>query len=294
MNEYKIFWRVLAGTSVYILILVLAALTPSAAGLMLIFPTLNGLALLYTNQDRISGTTETMLWMPVVNGALCALFIFLYLMTASTSSRIWLAWALFAAILAAWVAIGKQERIQGGIPSQSQINYAVIATGLGTILFVIASLSVDRSARYALQATNIGWLPGAWQIILTNWYKIVLFATAFATFLAVTERGNLSDKRRGIFAGLPLVPFGGLVSIPGFGGDFSEQIITLKGMGVGIWLGPAVAIWFIFFISRFLGGRKPLQSSTADFWVRCAAVSFGWLCCFVMILAITDALARFA
>jgi len=90
------------------------------------------------------------------------------------------------------------------------------------------------------------------------------------------------------------VPFGGLVSIAGYGGDISERIAALKGMGVGVWLGPAVASWFVFFTSRILGERRPRQSARADFWERLATVVLGWIACGVVIAAITGSVHFFS
>jgi hypothetical protein len=76
MSVWNAGLRVAFGSLVYILILVLAAQIPSAAGMMLTFPALNGLGLLFTEQSEIPDTARSMLWMPVVNGVLCASFIF--------------------------------------------------------------------------------------------------------------------------------------------------------------------------------------------------------------------------
>jgi len=291
MNNLR---RVLLGTFVYAIILVLAAPYSSAAGLMLTFPALNGLALLYAEQENVSGMAKSMLWMPVVNGVLCASYIFLFLALAHIAYANWLALALLAFIAALWLGIVRQKRIRDGIPSERQKTYALVLTFLGAILLIGAFLTIDGSGPTTTTpyATNV--VQDAWRTISINWYKVALFAAAFAAFLVLSERLKLSDAAQGILAGLPLVPFGGLVSIAGYGGDISARIAALKGMGVGVWLGPAVAIWFVFFISRILGERRPRQSARADFWERLATVVLGWIACGVVIAAITGSVNFFS
>ena len=59
--------RVAAGTAVYICLVVLAAPFPHAAGLMLTFPALNGLAFFFAEQPSIGPMARSMLWLPVIN-----------------------------------------------------------------------------------------------------------------------------------------------------------------------------------------------------------------------------------
>ena len=88
---------------------------------------------------------------------------------------------------------------------------------------------------------------------------------------------HVSDGARGVLAGLPLVPFGGLLSIALMPTPDREAIF--RGMAIGIWLGPAIAILFVLAISTYLSRRAPLDSPLADFFVRFAAVIGGWSAC---------------
>jgi hypothetical protein len=291
MNNLR---RVLLGTIVYAIILVLAAPYPSAAGLMLTFPALNGLGFLYVEQSKVAGMAASMLWMPILNGALCIAYIVVFLVLAPTISTSALAWALVFLIAVLWCALVRQSRIRDGIPRERQLIYAAGVTAVGAVFLIVAFLAIGGSRLPTVQAQDIGLAQAAWRTVLASWYKIALFAIAFATFLVLSERLNLSDSARGILAGLPLVPFGGLVSIAASHGQgIVERIATFKGMAVGIWLGPAVAVWFIYAVSRYFDERRPLASAKADFLVRLGAVALGWIACGAVIAGIAWTLVFF-
>jgi hypothetical protein len=300
MNNLR---RVLLGTIVYAIILVLAAPYPSAAGLMLTFPALNGLGFLYVEQSKVSGMAASMLWMPILNGALCVayivVFLVVFLILAPTVSAGALAWVLVFLIAVLWCALVRQSRIRGGIPRERHVIYATGVTVVGAVFLIVAFLAIGSSRLPAVQAQDIGLAQAAWRTVFESWYKIALFAIAFATFLILSERLNLSDSARGILAGLPLVPFGGLVSIAAsHGPGIGERIATFKGMAVGIWLGPAVAIWFIYAVSRYFDARRPLASAKTeaampDFLVRLGAVALGWIACGAVIAGIAWTLEFF-
>ena len=76
------FIRALLGTTVYAIIIVLAAPFPGAAGLFLTFPALNGLGFLFSPRKNVEPMAKSMLWMPVINGTLCAAYIVVFLMLA--------------------------------------------------------------------------------------------------------------------------------------------------------------------------------------------------------------------
>lgn len=299
--------RVLLGTIVYAIILVLAAPYPSAAGLMLTFPALNGLGFLYVEQSKVSGIAASMLWMPILNGALCVAYIVVFLVVslvlAPTISASALAWLLVFLIAVLWCALVRQSRIRDGIPGERQLIYATGVTVVGAVFLIVAFFAIGSSGLPAVQAQDIGLAQAAWRTVLESWYKIALFAIAFATFLILSERLNLSDSARGILAGLPLVPFGGLVSIAAshgssLGPGIGERIATFKGMAVGIWLGPAVAVWFIYAVSRYFDARRPLASAKTeaampDFLVRLGVVVLGWIACGAVIAGIAWTLEFF-
>jgi hypothetical protein len=96
---------------------------------------------------------------------------------------------------------------------------------------------------------------------------------------------------RGILAGLPIVPFGGLVSVAGDSGDLSEHLNIFERMATSVWLGPAVAIAFIYGYSRYLNTRQPLETTALDSTVKFAVLVAAWFLCGLAILGIAYALS---
>ncbi len=90
--------RVIFGTAVFAAILWAAAPYPAAAGLMLTFPALNGLAFLFAGRDDITRLTGSMLWMPLLNGFLCAGYLSLFLYLAAPEYDRLLAWGLTGSV----------------------------------------------------------------------------------------------------------------------------------------------------------------------------------------------------
>jgi hypothetical protein len=60
------------GMIVYITLLWIAGCVPVAAGLMLTFPALNGLGLLFEGCENAAAVARTMILPPLINGLLCA------------------------------------------------------------------------------------------------------------------------------------------------------------------------------------------------------------------------------
>src|SRR5581483_2973 len=120
--------RVLAGTVVYGVIVVLAAAKPSAAGLMLTFPALNGLAFLFSEDERAQSIARTMLWMPVVNGTLCAGYIVLFLLLAKFVPSALLGWGLLALGVVLWFAWVTRRHVSAGVNDRHRLSFAIAAT----------------------------------------------------------------------------------------------------------------------------------------------------------------------
>ena len=255
--------RVLLGTAVYALIVVLAAPFPSAAGLMLVFPTLNGLAFVFSERERVLGMARSMLWMPVVNGALCAAYMLSFLGLARFVPAAVLAFALTALVVVLFVAAARHPRLRAGIRADRQRAFAVAATVVGLALAAAAVLLIGRepadAARLAPAAlgTAFSW-DFAGEILVRNAGKIVLFALGLAAFLVAVRALPLTDGARGVLAGLPFVPFAGLLSVSADAAlDLDARFAILRHMAASIWLGPAIAIWFIYGFPRVLAALKP-------------------------------------
>ncbi len=281
--------RIIVGTGIYVVIVVLAARLPAAAGLMLTFPALNGLAFFFSRDQQAAAIAKTMFWMPVVNGSLCAAYILLFLLLAKTLPPVSVGWGLLAVVAALWFACVSRPTVRRGIDPSGQLKFGLVATLLGIVLAAAALLALahlaiaPRDAALAPDAGNLSWIVDA---IGRSKLKIELFALTLAIFVLAVEYWPISDSTRGILAGLPIVPFGGLVAVGGDAGMTADlQFQTFLGMIGGAFLGPAVAIWFIYGFSHFLGARTRSEIRATDSVWRFGALVMGWLVTFAMIVA---------
>ncbi len=286
--------RVLVGTAVYATIVVLAAPFPDAAGLMLIFPALNGLGLFFARQTSIGAIAKSMLWMPVINGSLCAAYIMLFLLLAGFIAPTVLAWGLFAMVMSAWMLISSRRNVRDGIAQEHQFRCAVIFMLGGVLLAGISYLLLHR-ADFAPSMNASGQSVISWELIehsiWENRFKIGMFAACLLVFLLSMRYLPVSDEDQGVLAGLPLVPFGGLVSVAGDDAmEIGRRIQILDGMLVDVWLAPAIAVWFIYGLSRCLQARQTLPVQVLDDGIRFLILIMGWACCGLAIAAITCAL----
>jgi hypothetical protein len=278
--------RVIIGTVIYACIVYLAASAPAAAGMMLTFPALNGLALFFSGKESVAPMTRTMLWMPVINSALCALFMVLFLGLAKMAPPQVLAWSLAALITVLWLVLVSRRKVQQGIAAHAQFAFAVAASVIA-VLLTAAALYVSGPAGVA-HVTWTAQLPALTDVLQHNDLKIALFASCFAVFLIATAWLPISDAVKGILAGLPIVPFGGLVSVAADSGiNLDNRLATLHAMSTSVWLGATVAIWYVVAISRYFTARRTLPVPSLDSAVLFAALVAGWLACFAVILGIS-------
>jgi hypothetical protein len=274
--------RVLAGTALYALILLLAAALPPAAGLMLTFPTLNGLAFAFALRDRIPGMTASMLWMPVLNGALCAGYMLAFLALAPRLPPDLLAILLLLVIVGLWAAFAVAGPVRTGVPARRQLAF-VLAVTLGGVLLAAAAVALVGPAS---PTANTAPAPLA-QTLADNGLRITLFAASLLVFLIATEAWPLPDAGRGILAGLPIVPFAGLFSVAGDGRLApAARLEIFAGMAAGLALGPAIAAWFIYGFSRYLHRRPTRASAQIDQIARYAALLTAWALCGAAIVGV--------
>lgn len=259
------------------LIVVLAAPYPAAAGMMLVFPTLNGLGFVFSPRERVLGMVPSMLWMPVVNGGLCAAYLLAFLAFASrVSSPAALALILLAAVSAAFIAIVRLPLIRSGVPSTAQLTFASLALPVSLAL-AAAAVFFGKGTASAIPdaAAHASLTLGVADVLARNAPKIALFALCLAAFLIATRVLPLSDSARGILAGLPVAPFGGLVSVAADGSiDLAARLGIFHHMAASVWLGPPIAIWFIYAFPRVLM-RSGLEKAgplylLAGAWALCA------------------------
>jgi hypothetical protein len=283
-------WRVAAGTAVYICLVVLAAPFPHAAGLMLTFPALNGLAFFFAEQPSIGPMARSMLWLPVINGTLCAAFMIVFLSLLGDVNATILAGSLAVAVVAAWILIAFRPQVIAGIPEWLQLPYAIVCTLAGLVLVALAQLLLPEVHSGAAERSMSSW-QSIDRTILSSKLKIVLFALALAVFLAATTHRRVPDGVRGVLAGLPLVPFGALFSVAALSDlDANEQRGVFENMLRSVALSPAVAIWFIYGFSRYLKSRVIVGSSKLDWLNRLASLIVAWALCGGMIASISYAL----
>ena len=67
--------KVLLGTVLYVAVLWEARRNPRAAGMMLTFPTLNGIGMLMAQPAALGPIVGSMLLMPIVNALFCAIYL---------------------------------------------------------------------------------------------------------------------------------------------------------------------------------------------------------------------------
>jgi len=287
--------RIAAGTLVYVTIIVLAGVLPPAAGLMLTFPALNGLAFFFSDDGKAAPMARTMFWMPVINGFLCALYIILFLAIGFVSSSALTGWLLLLLVAGFWYAWVSRKIVIGGIKPKHQLAYGIGATLVGIMLVKVASFWTAHPAEALPNEIAVaGWEHAGWIIeaISLSRFKIVLFALALSVFALSAAYLPISDATRGILGGLPIVPFGGLVSVAGdFAMGVQMRFEILRGMLSSVWLGPAVAIWFIYYVSRYYSVRNLIKPEWVNELVRFAAVAAGWIACFAVIIAVSTAIS---
>jgi hypothetical protein len=284
--------RTLLGTTIYAIIIVLAAPFPGAAGLFLTFPALNGLGFFFSPRENVEPMAKSMLWMPVINGILCAAYILAFLMLGRIVASSMLAWGLAIAAAGVWLAVVSRRIVSDGIARPHQLVYGIVVLLAGCALAAIAArLSSGHDVGPAWTAQLPLSFDSLLQILWQNRLKVALFAACLLLFLVLTAHLPISPGVRGILAGLPIVPFGGLVSVAGDGGvDLGERLHIFEHMTISVWLGPAVAIAFIYGYSKYLASRRPLEATALDAPTRFAVLVAAWLLCGLAILGIAYAL----
>jgi hypothetical protein len=72
--------------------------------------------------------------------------------------------------------------------------------------------------------------------------------------------------------------------------EIGRRVQILDGMFIGVWIAPAIAIWFIYGFSRYLTARQMLTVQVLDDGIRFLALITGWALCGITMAAITYAL----
>ena len=251
-----------------------AARFPAAAGLMLTFPALNGLAFVFSRHDMVGPMTATMLWMPLLNGVLCVAYMSAFIALATAEHATALAWVLAAVFAILWLVGATRAWLQRGVPARLQRAYAVSVALVGAALTLAWWTFADSAG------ADTG---GAAKPALT-WLKVALFAIALYLLIALPPRFRWKGGASGILSGLPLVVLGGLLNVAQDGAiDVEVRRSLTAQMMLGVWLAPAMAVTFIFGVSRVV-------ASPRGHALRTPVVVAGWVLCFAAIVAASAAL----
>ncbi|HEY1541425.1 MAG TPA: hypothetical protein VGG01_03355 [Xanthobacteraceae bacterium] len=279
--------KVLLGTALYVAVLWEARRNPRAAGMMLTFPTLNGISMLMTQPADLEPIVASMLLMPIVNGLFCAIYLAAFERAvragqapAASSAR------LLTVIAGLWFVIAWLiTRRLWGIPAANQIAY-LSAAGVGGFALTWAFPARRPKAQPAVSSAPQD--PPMWH----NWRRVALFAAALSCVLLADKVGH-SPALLGVLAALPLVAF---LSLHTIASDRTRSPAArredLAAMGNGVWLGPAVAIAFIVGFWRWLAAIANHLDGARYLVVGMLSLFVGWGLCLVAIWGCEKLLRR--
>jgi hypothetical protein len=235
----------MSGTAVFAAVLGLASRYPTAAGLMLTFPMLNGFAFIYSRHEDVAAATAPMLWMPLLNAAICVAYMSAFIALAGWAPVAVLAWSIAAGAAVLWLVMARSQRVRRGVARAWQWHYVAAVPIAGAVLTL---------------AWWIGFSAGAAPVAAPSalqWYKVVLFAIALGMLIVLPSLLGWGPGARGILSGLPLVSLAGLLGIALDGTIALEARRALFGqMMLGVWLSPAIAVAYIFGVSRAIARAR--------------------------------------
>ena len=281
--------KVLVGTLLYVAVLWAARRNPRAAGMMLTFPTLNGITMVVTQPSELSPIVGTMLLVPFINGLFCALYLsgFERLVRAGRSPRA-ASGLLIAGVAAVWLTTGwaiSQNR--WNVPGDDRNVYAIVLVLGGALLTWL--LPVRRPK--ALQASPPARLG---HLLHRNRIRIGLFAIALSAVLIVDTLAH-SPAVVGLLSALPLIAF---FSLHTLASDPELSPLArreeLSTMANGVWFGPAVAVVFIVGFWRWLGALAGHVVGAAYLAVGVPSLLVGWGLCLAAIWVCERLLRRAA
>ena len=279
--------KIAIGTAFYVAVLWLAQRNPRATGIMLTFPTLNGIVLLMAEPVALPDVAAAMLLMPPFNGVLWATYLtgFAYLAAGRLAPRI-ASGLLTGAAAAAWsafaIAIAHQD---WHVPAHQQWAYWAGTTALGLLLTLLA--------RPRTPPAILDGQPQALRALLAgNRTRIALFVVVLAA-IALADRLGGSPALLGALAGMPLIALFGLHSIASDGTrSLAARRDTMAAMAVGVWLGPGIAILFVAVLWRLLSALAMQTSSAAYVMAGAALLLTGWALSIAAIWALACLLQR--
>ena len=279
--------KILVGTALYIAVLWAARRNPRAAGMMLTFPTLNGITMLVTQPAELGPIVGTMLLIPFINGLLCALYLsgFDRAVRAGFSppaaSGLLIACVAIVWLTTAWVI--SQNR--WNVPADDRNAYAIVLVLGGSLLTWLVPVRHPKAPQ-VFPPARLGHL------LYRNRVRIGLFAIALSAVLLV-DRLEHSSAVVGLLAALPLIAFFSLhtlASEPELSPSARRE--ELSTMANGVWFGPAVAVVFIVGFWRWLTALAGHVEGAAYLAVGVPSLLAGWVLCIAAIWACERLLRR--
>lgn len=270
--------KILIGTGFYIMVVWLAGRNPRATGMMLTFPTLNGIVLLMAGPDALESAASAMLLMPPLNAVLCASYLTGFDRLARAGFAPASASGLMAgAVAVVWLTIvGAITHERWGVPAEYQTTYALVAFALGLVLTLVL-----RPRFQSPTALATGQPLG--QLVLRNQIRIMLFVSTLVLVAAVERLGG-SPAILGALGGLPIVALFGMHSIASDDAiPLDERRNTLAAMASSVWLGPGMAIVFVVVLWRMLAMLAGAATGAAYLLAGIVALFAGWGFCIIAI-----------
>lgn len=296
--------KVLIGTAFYVGIIWVAQRNPRAAGMMLTFPTLNGLVLLMAGQDAMENAASAMLLMPPINAAMWTFYFAGFgplvdrRMSPAAASGI-----LMGTGAAGWlVLVVMITSGQWGVPTGWQWGYAVAVLVSGALLtqslltqFLLTQAPHTQapSREPVPPPSSAPAIPQSFRTLLARYrLRIAVFALTLAA-IAMMDRLGASPALLGAVAGAPLVAMFGMQTIASDSATpLSARRAAFAIMAQGLWLGPGIAIVFVASYWRTLAALSTLLSGLAYHVAGAALLLAGWGLCILAIWRVSRLLQR--
>lgn len=279
--------KVLIGTAFYVAILWVAQRNPRAAGMMLTFPTLNGLVLLMAGPDAIENAASAMLLMPPINAALWTFYLAGFRRLVDRGFAPASASALLIAIGAGgWLAFaGAITAGRWGVPTDWQLVYVLATLVTGTLLtLALRSRSEAPAAGAAAAPQSLAMLVSRYRD------RIAIFALMLAA-IAVIDRMGASPALLGAMAGAPLVAMFGMQTMAADRTTpLSNRRASFAAMASGLWLGPGIAVVFVVCLSQMLAMLSAVAVGLPyHIWAAVFLIA-GWALCILAIWSLAAVL----
>jgi hypothetical protein len=260
--------KIIFGTILFVFILRLAdGKNTTMAGMMLTFPALNGIGLLFAQSQDLQRMTRSMIPMIALNGILCAGYIIshrsLVPWIGTISGRQNTAgWILSIGSLFIWVVVAFILNPYFKQWKPSPLTLVFVGSVVLLLLFLMTRglLWSDGAGNPLSKRKDLREFLGA----KANIVKIALMALLIAVVLYLTRMGK--DVWAGMLSAFPLLPLFSLLMIPYDEHDRCERVRKLDRLGRTVLFGPIVAMSFAASFAYILSCLKSLASSGWTYW----------------------------